>query len=133
MTVNAYTLNRVSLCMLTTISPAGQAFSLSAQFARENFQKRGGNGASQRERGGGARRRTGRKGYYCYSPQSFTVIKSKMAATTTLRTRTRFRPPKIRLHCRLTMILSDACVFYESVSLLVLQSEWTVFYFDYKI
>ena len=42
--------------------------------------------------------RTYRKGYYFYSPQSSTVIKSKMAATTT---RTRFRPPKIRLHCRL--------------------------------
>ena len=36
-----------------------------------------------------------------YSPQSSTVIKSKMAATTILQTRTRFRPPKIRLHCRL--------------------------------
>ena len=44
---------------------------------------------------------TNRKGYYLYSPQSSTVIKSKMAATTILRTRTRFRPPKIRLHCRL--------------------------------
>ena len=42
-----------------------------------------------------------RKGYYFYSPQSSAVIKSKMAATTILRTRTRFRPPKIRLHCRL--------------------------------
>ena len=42
-----------------------------------------------------------RKGYYFYSPQFSTVIKSKMAATTILRTRTRFRPPKIRLHCRL--------------------------------
>ena len=30
-----------------------------------------------------------------------TIIKSKMAATTILRTRTTFRPPKIRLHCRL--------------------------------
>ena len=48
--------------------------------------------------------RTYRKGYYFYSPQSSTVIKSKMAATTILRTRTRFRPPKIRLHCRLTFI-----------------------------
>ena len=37
----------------------------------------------------------------CSSPQSSTVIKSKTAATTVLRTRTRFRPPKIRLHCRL--------------------------------
>ena len=47
------------------------------------------------------RPRTYRKGYYFYSPQSSTVIKSKMAATTILRTRTRFRPPKIRPHCRL--------------------------------
>ena len=45
--------------------------------------------------------RTYRKGYYFYSPQSSTVIESKIAATTILRTRTRFRPPKIRLHCRL--------------------------------
>ena len=45
---------------------------------------------------------TYRKGYYFYSPQTSTVIKSKMAATTILRTRTRFRRPKIRLHCRLT-------------------------------
>ena len=44
-----------------------------------------------------------RKGYYFYSPQSSTVIKSKMAATSILRTRTRFRPPKIRLYCRLTL------------------------------
>ena len=47
------------------------------------------------------RPQTYRKGYYFYSPQSSNVIKSKMAATTILRTRTRFRPPKIRLHCRL--------------------------------
>ena len=42
-----------------------------------------------------------RKGYHFYSPQSSTVIKSKMATTTILRTQTRFRPPKVRLHCRL--------------------------------
>ena len=47
------------------------------------------------------RPRTYRKGYYFYSPQSSTVIRSKMAATTILRTRTRFRSPKIRLHRRL--------------------------------
>ena len=47
------------------------------------------------------RPRTYRKGYYFYSPQSSTVIKSKLAATRILRTRTRFRPPKIHLHCRL--------------------------------
>ena len=34
------------------------------------------------------RPRTYRKGYYFYSPQSSTIIKSKMAATTILRTRT---------------------------------------------
>ena len=56
-----------------------------------NFPKRRGNGASC----------TYRKGYYFYSPRSSTVIKSKMAATAILRTWTRFRPPKIRLHCRL--------------------------------
>ena len=47
------------------------------------------------------RPRTYRKGYYFYSPQSSTVIKSKMAVTTILQTRTRFCPPKIRLHDRL--------------------------------
>ena len=51
------------------------------------------------------RPRTYRKGYYFYSSQSPTVIKSKMVATTILRTRTRFRPPKIRLHCRLEQII----------------------------
>ena len=51
------------------------------------------------------RPRTYRKGYYFYSPQSSTVIKSKMAATTTWRTRTRFRPPKIRLQWRLNFSL----------------------------
>ena len=62
--------------------PAVQAFSSGAQMfllAKApcgNFPKRGGNGASQRER------------------------ESKMAATT-IPTRTRFLPPKIRLHCRL--------------------------------
>ena len=98
-----------------------------------NFPKRGGNGAYP-------------KGYHFYSPQSSTVIKSKMAATaiypgyqrfflardeelrrpeadtssarpkpetahekslaprvTAIRTRTRFRLPKIRLHCRLRL------------------------------
>ena len=40
------------------------------------------------------RPRTYRKGYYFYAPQFSTVIKSKMAATTIFRTRTRFRPPK---------------------------------------
>ena len=54
------------------------------------------------------RPRTYRKGYYFYSPQSSTVIKSKMAATTILRTGTMFRPPKIRLHCRL-LIARQGC------------------------
>ena len=40
------------------------------------------------------------KGYYFYSPQSSADKKSKMGATT-MQTRTRFCPPKIRLHCRL--------------------------------
>ena len=99
-----------------------QAFSLGAQFARESAmlklpEERGKWGESK---GAGRGRgesifflpspsplsffppRTYRKGYHFYSPQSSTVIKSKMAATTILRTRTRFPPPKIRLHCRLT-------------------------------
>ena len=105
-----------------------QAFSLSAKFSRESamlkLPEEMRKWASQRERGGGGERekkkrrifflpfpsplsffrpRTYRKGYYFYSPQSSTVIKSKMAATTILRTRTRFRPPKIRLHCRLQL------------------------------
>ena len=37
---------------------------------------------------------TYRTGYYFDSPQSSTVIKSKMVATTILRTRTRFCPPQ---------------------------------------
>ena len=55
----------------------------------------------EEEMGRVIRPHTNCNGYYFYSPQSSTVIKSKMAATTILRTRTRFRPPKIRLHCRL--------------------------------
>ena len=46
------------------------------------------------------------KGYYFYSPQSSTVKKSKMAATT-IQTRTKFRPPKICLNCRLII---DVCL-----------------------
>ena len=46
------------------------------------------------------RPRTYRKGHYFYSPQSSTVIKSIS------RTRTRFRSPKIRLHCRLAKVRS---------------------------
>ena len=58
------------------------------------------------------------KGYHFYSPQSSTVIKSKMAATTILRTRTKFRPPKIRLYCRLLLRLCRCCVelHYGTVS-----------------
>ena len=100
--------------------PAVQAFTLSAQFALamlklpEEWRRWGESKGVGRERGERRdfflpspfplsffRPRTYRKGYYFYSPQSSTVIKSKMAATTMLRTRTRFRLPKIRLHCRL--------------------------------
>ena len=103
-----------------------QAFSLSAQFARESAmlklpeERRRWGESKEAGRGRGERRekffflpfpsllsffrsRTYRKDYYFYSPQSSTVIKSKMVATTILRTRTRFRPPKIRLNCRLSM------------------------------
>ena len=55
----------------------------------------------ERRRWGESKGAPSLKGYYFYSPQSSTVIKSKMAATTVLRTRTRFCPPKIRLQCRL--------------------------------
>ena len=85
--------------------PSPSAFSLSAQFARESAMLKL---PEERRRFLPSpsplsffRPRTYRKGYYFYSPQSSTVIKSKMAATTILRTRTRFRPTKIRLHCRL--------------------------------
>ena len=64
--------------------------------------------------------RTYHKGYYFYSSQSSTVIKSKMAATTILRTRTRFRPPKIRLHCKLPLILS--CVTVSRPCMLLVRS-----------
>ena len=67
-----------------------QAFSLSAQFARESAMLKL---LAETRKWGDP------KGYY-FTPQSSTVIKSKMAATT-IPTRTRFRPPKIRLHCRL--------------------------------
>ena len=39
--------------------------------------------------------------YYFYSPYSSSVIKSKMAVTAIRTHTTSFRPPKIRLHCRL--------------------------------
>ena len=75
-----------------------QAFSLSAQFARESDMLKL---PEERRRWGESKGAPSLKGYYFYSPQSSTVIKSKMAATTILRTRTRFFPPKIRLQCRL--------------------------------
>ena len=62
------------------------------------------------------RPRTYRKGYHFYSPQSSTVIKSMMVATTILRTRTRFRPPKIRLHCRLRFHLFCLPIIHHQVS-----------------
>ena len=112
------------VCELGPMQPPVQAFSLSAQFAGESAMlklpedrkkwgesKGAGWGRGERRENGVFfsplplplsffRPRTYRKGYYFYSPQSSTVIKSKMATTTTLRTRTRFHPPKIRLHCR---------------------------------
>ena len=51
------------------------------------------------------RPRTYPKGYYFYYPQSSSVIKSKMAATT-IRIWTSFRPPKIRLYCRLSVVVA---------------------------
>ena len=75
---------------MSALACSAGVLSLSAQFARESATSR-----SEEEMG------RVRKSYYFYSPQSSSVIKSKMAATTTLRTRTRFHPPKIRLHCRL--------------------------------
>ena len=109
-----------------------QVFSLSAQFARESamlklpeerrrWGKSKGAGRGQGERSvffsplpsplSFFRPSSYRKGYYFYSPQSSTVINSKMAATTILRTRTRFRPPKIRLQCRLLSMWTAATLF----------------------
>ena len=68
--------------------------------------------------------RRNRRGYYFYSPQSSTFIKSKMAATTILQTRTRFHPPKIRLHCRLT-ICKQKNTF--AVITYVHYAKWTLF------
>ena len=65
-----------------------------------------------------------RRVYYFYSPKSSTFIKSKMAATTILQTRTRFRPPKIRLHCRLT-ICKQKNTF--AVITYVHYAKWTLF------
>ena len=85
-----------------------QAFSSGAQFARESTMLKL-----------PEKRRKYPKGYYFYSPQSSTVIKSKMGATTILRTRTRFRPPKIR-----------CTAGYRNVQLpvMVLHSVFNVFY-----
>ena len=104
---------------MSLIASSAGIFFEHPRICSRNFPKRGGDGASQRERRGGGKReeifflpspsplsffrpRTYRKGYYFYSPQSSTIMKSKMAATTIFWTRTRFRPTKIRLHsCRL--------------------------------
>ena len=95
-----------------------QAFSLSAQFARESAmlklpeERRRWGESKGAGRGQGERRefffllpspsplsffrpRTYRKGYYFYSPQSF--IKSKMAAATILRTRKRMSSRKTKM------------------------------------
>ena len=53
------------------------------------------------------------KGYYFYSPQPSTVIKSKMEATTT-RTQ-RFHPPKIHLHCRLLFVKLLLCKTLKTI------------------
>ena len=53
------------------------------------------------------------RGYYFSSPQSSSVIKSKMAATT-IRTWTSFRPPKIRLHCRLFIFRIKSLHFHKT-------------------
>ena len=113
--------------------------------------KRGGNGASQREREGsgvGARRekrkrciflpspsplsffrpRTYPYGDYFYSPQSSTVIKSKMAVTT-MRTRTRFHPPKIRLHRRLDSKLQSKAREVKPGKTALCCRAFNVFYF----
>ena len=83
--------------------PAVQMFSLSVQFALESTmlklpkeRRRWGE-----SKGAGRGPHTYRNGYYFYSPQSSTVIKSKMTTTRILPTQTRFRPAKIHLHCRL--------------------------------
>ena len=51
-------------------------------------------------------------GYYFCSPQSSSVIKSNMAATT-IRTWTSFRPPRIRLHCSLFMFKIESLYFHK--------------------
>ena len=51
-------------------------------------------------------------GYYFYSPQSSSFLKSNMAATT-LRTWTSFRPLKIRLHCRLFIFKIKSLYFHK--------------------
>ena len=81
-------------------APFGVACSAGVFFGRANvfapesamlrLPKRGGNGP---------------KGYYFNSPQSSSVIKSNMAATT-IRTWISFRPPKTRLHFRLPSVLT---------------------------
>ena len=53
------------------------------------------------------------KGYYFSSSQSSSVIKSKMAATT-IRTWTSFRPPKIRLHCRILIFIIKSLHFRKT-------------------
>ena len=56
------------------------------------------------------------KGCYFYSPQSSSGIKSKMAATTIRTYTSSFRPPKIRLHCRLysSVLVHNFCYFYAA-------------------
>ena len=58
---------------------------------------------------------TYRKGYYFYSPQSSTVIKLKMAATTILRTRTRYSRNKICWQSERKRIDSNIYLQHSSV------------------
>ena len=121
-------------------------FSLSAQFARESTMsklpeerrkwgesKGAGRGRGERRENGVLflstppppffffRPRTYRKGYYFYSPQSCTVIKSKMAATATLRTRTKFSPtqntPALQANCHVTTINTRELGLFEEIPL----------------
>ena len=99
-----------------------QAFSLGAQFARKSAMLKL---SEERSKWGEStlplsffRPRTYRKGYYFYSPQSYTVIKSKMVATIISNTN-RFRPScdqngylKIRLD---TLCLLHNAILYSTL------------------
>ena len=113
------------LHLCTTMTACSAGVSQGAQFARESAMlklseerrkwgesKGAGSGRGERRENGVFfflpfpsplsffRPRTYRKGYYFYSPQSSTVIKSKMAATTISNTN-KVSPTQNTLHCRL--------------------------------